>query len=148
MRHGVVMDTNVALLLILSAYDPQLVGRKTLASFTTSDLLVATSFVDLNPDVLMTAHVHAEVSNLAVQSVPRRSRDRVLMVVKRFMTDAADVTPPVERVVDHPSYPRLGVTDAGLLVAAGFTLLLLTEDKELRATARAAGSYACGLADL
>ena len=71
MRHGVVIDTNVALLLILSAYDPQLVGRKTLASFTTSDLLVATSFVDLNPDVLMTAHVHAEVSILAVQSVPR-----------------------------------------------------------------------------
>lgn len=128
-RHGAVfIDTNLLLVLIVGALDPNQIERfKRTNAYTREDYLLLTAFVGNFSKMLTTPNVLTEVSNLLGQlSEPLRRRALAALGVLSGTTHENYL--PTATLAADPSFPVLGVADASILGSIDGHVTVLTDD--------------------
>jgi hypothetical protein len=134
-QDGILLDTNVLLLLLLANFQPLLVGGKRLEKYALEDGLLLTNFVRLFSRILTTPHILAETSNLASQALSGKLKTEFFSTLfPLFCNDSPEALHSCEvkeAGVDRPLFIRLGLTDASVVASLDATRLLLTDDLDL-----------------
>jgi len=146
---GVLVDTNILLLFFVGTFDPRLIPQfKRTAQFTVEDFAILAPLLLSFRQIVTTPNILTEVSNLSGQiGEPRRrqyfthfsQRIGVLNEVGRLAekyTTSADIVR-----LDH--FPRLGLTDSGIIQIAKGAYLVLTDDLMLYSSLSHAGVDVC-----
>ncbi len=143
---GILLDTNVLLLLWLAKFDPRLIGGKRLEKYTPEDAVLLAGYVGQFKRILTTSTILTETSNLAALVL---SGDRKLALFRRLFP-LFGVSPPkgfhrcaVDGLtLDESIFVRLGFTDASTAATVGTQHLLLTDDLDLYLATQAQGAPA------
>jgi len=145
---GVLLDTNVLLLLWLSAFDPSLVGGKRLEKYSSDDAALLQSFVAQFSRILTTHTILAETSNLAASVLGGHRKRQLFERLYPFF----NTRPPDQfghcAIGDLPLladvFVPLGFTDATLIasITQPDPQLLLTDDLDLYVAAVTRGAHA------
>lgn len=143
---GILLDTNVLLLLWLAKFDPRLIGGKRLEKYTPDDVELLAGYVGQFKRILTTSTILTETSNLAALVL---SGDRKLALFRRLFP-LFGVSPPDDfhrcsvdgLTLDESIFVRLGFTDASIAATVGTQHLLLTDDLDLYLAAQAQGAPA------
>jgi|GEM_PF-267862 hypothetical protein len=145
---GVLLDTNVLLLLWLSSFDPSLVGGKRLEKYSYESAALLQHYVGQFSRVLTTHTILAETSNLAALVLGGRRKKELFTQLYPFF----GANPPqgfhhcsldgLELIEDV--FVPLGFTDATVVAAlhAPPQRLLLTDDLDLYLAAVNRGAHA------
>lgn len=132
---GILLDTNVLLLLLFTIYQPDKIGKKRLEKYGESDGELLVSYIKQFSRVLTTQHVLAETSNLLRQIVSGQLRSDLarkfhplfcLNQPNSFEQCAIEVGS-----IDIELFSQLGLTDSGLAAIVQTKRLLLTDDLDL-----------------
>jgi rRNA-processing protein FCF1 len=127
----VLLDANLLLFLAVGQFDPNLIGRKRLDIYTTSDFELLKALIDGYQGNRTTPHVLAEVSNLADQCVPR-SRHREF---RSFLADLVKLLDekwvPAEEICATEEFSQLGLADAAITRLADEQTVVFSVDAEL-----------------
>jgi hypothetical protein len=141
---GVLLDTNVLLLLLMAQFKPDLIGGKRLEKYTTDDAQLLLRFVGQFKRILTTTHILTETSNLAAQVLSGRLKTEFFERAYPLFCLQADLAfhtcPTDSKAVDAHTFVRLGFTDANLASTVNSTRLLLTDDLDLHLAACAKGA--------
>lgn len=147
LRHrddGILLDTNLLLLLWLAQFDPSLVGGKRLAKYTPQDVDLLVAYVEKFNCILTTHTILTETSNLAALVLTgNRKRDFFTWLLPLF-----DINPPkgFQRcpvdglALNAEIFVNLGFTDATLVATAEGSHFLLTDDLDLYLAAQSRGA--------
>lgn len=128
---GVFVDANLLVLLVAGVTDPTIISRhKRLQEFEPDDFERLYKLVTRYSTILLTPNTLTEASNLLRQHRdPERSK--LLKTLGILIRETHEVYQNSSDVVDHPSFLRLGLTDAGLLQLASEDTPLITVDLDL-----------------
>lgn len=141
---GILLDTNVLLLLLFANFQPTLIGGKRLEKYALEDGQLLTSYVNRFSRILTTPHILAETSNLAAQVLTGKWKAEFFSrMFPLFCTDSKDALHQCEIKnggVDCSIFVRLGLTDASLVATIDVNRLLLTDDLDLHLAALAKGA--------
>ena len=134
---GVFVDANLLVLLVAGALDPAIIPRhKRLRTFGTEDFERLRDLAAHYQQVLVTPNTLTEASNLLGQhGEPERSL--LLTTLRSLIHESREVVVASADAADHPSFPRLGLTDAGLLGLVSKDTPLVTVDLDLYLAAAA-----------
>lgn len=125
------VDSNLLVLLVVGLLDRDLVGRhRRTRQFTVEDYDLLRRMVVDAGTLLVTPNTLTEASNLlGYHDEPQRSR---LMDTLGALIDGSEESfVPSEVAIRNAAFPRLGLTDAGLLEAISAKNPLLTADAAL-----------------
>ena len=138
---GVFMDANLLVLLVGGTLNPAIIGRhKRLRTFGLEDFERLQQVVSEFKHVLVTPNTLTEASNLLGQhGEPERSR--LLAALRVLIHESREVAIASTEAADHPAFPRLGLTDAGLLRLVSRDTPLLTVDLGLYLAASKDDAY-------
>lgn len=143
-RSGVLLDTNILLLLVASQFEPSTVGSSRLAKYTRRDAELLASVVGRFRRIWTTVHILTETSNLARQLFRGAQRTELfhLLYPKFFMQtpDGFSLLKVRSSWIAEREFVALGFTDAALAAITGRGRLLLTDDLSLHLTACARGA--------
>jgi len=128
---GVLVDTNVLLLLFVGLFDRRLITSfKRTKKFTDDDYDLLSRFLTCFSRIVTTPNILSEVNSLSGQlGEPRRTA--------YFLDFARRIQPLDERylpssgIAEAECFPRLGLTDSGILQLAKDNYLVLTDDAKL-----------------
>ena len=125
------MDANLLVLLVAGALDPDIIARhRRLRTFGPEDFERVQEMVSGFERVLVTPNTLTEASNLLGQHrEPERSR--LLTTLRILIDESHEVVVASADAAGHPSFPRLGLTDAGLLGLVSQDTPLVTVDLNL-----------------
>lgn len=143
-RSGILLDTNVLLLLIMSQFRPSLVGGHRLEKYALADADLLEEFVARFRRIFTTVHVLTETSNLAAQALKGTTRDELFSwLYPKFSGADSKALVPLRvrsRALNEAVFVRLGLTDAALTAVAAKGRLLLTDDLDLHVAASSLGA--------
>lgn len=132
---GILLDTNVLLLLLFAIYQPDKIGKKRLAKYGESDGELLVSYIKQFSRVLTTQHVLAETSNLLRQIVSGQlSSDLAKEFHPLFclnQPNSFEQCAVEGENIDIELFSQLGLTDSGLAAVVQTKRLLLTDDLDL-----------------
>ena len=128
---GILVDTNILLLLFIGAFDQDLIQRfKRTRQFTVEDYATLTSILGLFDKIATNPHILTEVSNLSGQlGEPARSE-----YFKKFSSDIIlleEENMASRDVATMQEFVRFGLTDTGIIRLARRRYLVLTDDFRL-----------------
>lgn len=128
---GVLIDSNLVLLLVIGRIERNLVARfKRTRQFSVEDFDVLTGIASVFSRVVVTPHILAEVSNLATE-LHGRTRAAFLSHFAR-MIEVVDERHVTGVATSQDSFfGRLGVTDTAIILATTRSFLVLTVDATL-----------------
>lgn len=143
---GILLDTNVLLLLWLAKFDPRLIGGKRLEKYTPDDVELLAGYVGQFKRILTTSTILTETSNLAALVLSGQRKQALF----RRLFPLFGASPPdgfhrcsVDGLtLDESIFVRLGFTDASIAATVGTQHLLLTDDLDLYLAAQAQGAPA------
>lgn len=134
-QDGVLLDTNVLLLLLAHRFDPQLVGGKRLEKYDIEAAHLLMACVGPFQRILTTSAILAEVSNFADLMLSGKKKREFLTMLHVFFNA------PTPKEVEHCSihgielpmqvFVKLGYTDTSILSVAKTPHFLLTDDLDL-----------------
>lgn len=133
--NGVLLDTNVLLLLIFAAFMPEKIeGSRRLAKYDEASGRLLFEFVGQFDKIIITQHVLAEVSNLARQNLTGALWNRMaaelyprFCVLDRSEWEVRDAD---TTRIEFTWFAKLGLTDSAIVANLG-TTFLLTDDLDL-----------------
>ena len=125
------MDANLLVLLTAGALDPEIIAKhRRLRTFGPEDFERVQEMVSGFERVLVTPNTLTEASNLLGQHrEPERSR--LLTTLRILIGESHEVVVVSADAARHPSFLRLGLTDAGLLGLVSQNTPLVTVDLDL-----------------
>ena len=136
---GILLDTNVLLLLLFAKFQPDMIGGKRLEKYAFEDAQLLADYVRYFSRILTTPHILAETSNLAAQVLTGRKKadffNQMFPLCCRDSQDALHQCEMKSGSVDQAIFVRLGLTDASLVAAIDVNKLLLTDDLDLHLAA-------------
>lgn len=143
---GILLDTNVLLLLWLATFDPRLIGGKRLEKYTSEDAVLLAGYVGQFKRILTTSTILTETSNLAALVLSGQRKQTLF----RRLFPLFGASPPDDfhrcsvdgLTLDESIFVRLGFTDASIAATVGTQHLLLTDDLDLYLAAQAQGTPA------
>lgn len=143
---GILLDTNVLLLLWLAKFDSRLIGGKRLEKYTPDDVELLAGYVGQFKRILTTSTILTETSNLAAQVLSGQRKQTLF----RRLFPLFGASPPDDfhrcsvdgLTLDESIFVRLGFTDASIAATVGTQHLLLTDDLDLYLAAQAQGAPA------
>ena len=128
-RNGVLLDTNLVLLLWVGCWSPTAIGHhKRTNQFDIDDFRLLEQVIAKFGRIVVTPCILAEASNLVRQS-PRR-RELAESIALQLPNLEERFLPSVE-IVNTPAFVPLGLTDAGIVELARDRWLVLTVDLDL-----------------
>lgn len=132
-RKGVLIDTNILLLLILGSADINQVGRNNrLRKYTPQDLQLVQELIKRSRGpILATPHVLAETDNLARQALNGSLQKKAMVFIRNLIINLEEVPIPSKQAVQDPVYFWLGLTDAGIAQVKTRGCIVLLDDGRL-----------------
>jgi hypothetical protein len=130
---GVLIDTNISLLLFAGTFDRGLINRfKRLERFTSDDYDVLIDLLTVLGPIRTTPHVLTEVSNFWWQQLKIRDRQGAMYAAHfaGLVKDLAEHAAASADIVDSVAFMSFGLTDAQIARLAA-EHLVLTEDFRL-----------------
>lgn len=141
---GILLDTNVLLLLLVNQIKPDLIGGKRLEAYRLEDAQILSAYVGNFSKILTTAHVLAETSNFIRQIVKGKVQAEFLALLYPIFClndeDALLECAIRGQDIDIKFFVRLGLTDSGLLACGNKGHLILTSDLDLHIAAASSGA--------
>lgn len=131
-ERGILVDTNLMVLLVVGRYDPERIGSfKRTAAYTKFDLELVHRLLRPFRRRVTTPHVLTEVDNIARQ-LPAREHGSLSAAMYEIAAGLLELSMPTVDLMSSPIYPRVGLTDA-MIVATALELdcLVLTDDYPL-----------------
>lgn len=126
MKGRVFIDTNLLLLLIVGLYDKGYISsHKRTSGFTVHDFEMLCLLVDRAQIVVMSS-VYVEVSNLLWQTASPYC-DLIRARLKEFIEQNCEIHVPSSDASIDDAFSSLGLTDAGLLIAAKDDVILTVD---------------------
>jgi hypothetical protein len=127
---GILIDTNLMVLIAVGAYDPQrvLTFKRTL-KYTLDDLVLMHRLLSYFVRRITTPNILTEVDNLTRQ-LPEAEYAAISVSIGQLVTNFFEVYIPSAGVIDNPNYPLLGLTDCVTAMAAR-DVLVVTDDFRL-----------------
>jgi rRNA-processing protein FCF1 len=130
-REGLLIDSNLLLLLFVGLYDRTRIDKfKRTAQFTVKDFEVLFAFVKRFKEVVTTPSILTEVSNLLGQ-LPDRLRHSFYQHFAYALKELHEHYTPSQELGDEKAFPKFGLTDTAILQAANGKYLVLTDDFRL-----------------
>jgi hypothetical protein len=127
---GVVLDTNLLLLLILGGARRELIGKKRLNMFSAEDYDTLSAIVDRFGLLATTPNILTEVSNLADQ-ITGSHRDAYIGSFVNHLSMLDERYVPSNKLVGSPVFNLFGLSDAVIAEIATRELLVMTIDLPL-----------------
>lgn len=129
---GVIVDSNLLLLLLIGSYSPTLISSfKRTTRYTSSDFDLLVEALALFSKLLTTAHILTEVSNLAGQ-LGEPVKEQVMRNLAGTISVLTELPVPAEEAATEPAFPRFGLTDTAILrQGRAGEYLVLTDDFRL-----------------
>lgn len=125
---GLLLDSNLLLLLVVGNYDRALVSRyKRLSVFAPEDYDILVAVVARFRHLYITPNTTTEVSNLA-GGLSGPVRDACFDVLKQTVLASQEMLVSSAEAVTHAAFLTLGITDAAIFRVAGNPPLVLTMD--------------------
>lgn len=139
---GILIDTNILLLLIVGSYKRDLVGRhKRTVTFLPRDYDLLVRLVGQFDKILTTHAIMCEVSNLASQ-IGDPDRTEILATLRRFVGAMQEHAISSIDASRCERFLKIGITDSGILELAKTDIPVLTDDIVLANFIRASGATA------
>jgi predicted nucleic acid-binding protein len=128
---AVMLDANLLVLLIVGMTSREYIERhRHLRAYNEADLdLLLESIAPMSP-VVVTSNVLTEVSNLASQ-IAEPARAQIAETFRKFAGLVEERHVESRHAVEHPDFPRLWLTDAGILDELAGAHVLFTADLDL-----------------
>ena len=128
---GVLVDTNILLLFAVGSFDRRRIPSfKRTSQFTVEDYDLLVRVLDCFEKIVTTPCILAEVSNLS-----GAIKDPAKTELFQRFAQAIDVLDEQyvrsETAASHASFPRLGLTDAGIICLSREKYVVLTADLDL-----------------
>lgn len=124
-RVGVLLDTNVLLMLAVGSFDPNYISQhKNTNAFSVEDFHLLVSIVDPIDRIVATPNIITETDNLVRQN-PRGQDIRTR--VRELISVIHEVPIASVKAVQSERYPALGVADCATLVASDGYLVITTD---------------------
>jgi hypothetical protein len=138
-RGSIILDTNLAVLLIVGLADRSLVRQhKRLAAFDEIDFDHLKEVVEGHAALLFSPNILTESNNIARQA-PVGAREAIQAVFTKIVRGAVEHYVESIRAVERPEFRWLGLSDAVILLLASGETLVLTTDVALYLAAQEAG---------
>lgn len=138
-RAGLLIDTNILLLLFVGNFERRLIARfKRTAKFGPEDHDLVTGLFPLFERIVTTPNILTEVSNLAGQ-LESHQKPGYFAAFARSMALLEEQYIPSVDIGRMTEFDRLGLTDAGILRVARGGYLVLTDDFRLAGLLDSAG---------
>ncbi len=129
---GLLLDSNLLLLLLVGAYDRNLIGNgryNKLSKYTLEDLKILVRLKSMFSRVATTAHVLTELSNLA-GDFPESIKTGCFHSFRKSFASLDELSASSREAAQRPEFHFLGLTDS---VLAHFTpeFLMVSDDARL-----------------
>ena len=142
---GILLDTNLLLVLLIGGVDRQRVGKfKRTADFGEDTFDVLVEFLQAFEKKVTTPHVLTEVSNLA-SSLYGDDRKLFFHAFRTFVMNSQEVSIPSAEAVIDENLAAFGLTDTIILSEAAGKYLLITTDLALKSMFESTGGDALGI---
>jgi len=130
-RAGVLVDTNLLLLLLAGTVDRKLIGQwKRTRTFDEEDFELLSDLLEAHRGLVITPHIAAEVSNLAM-SLGRRDHERFFELFAGYLQESEERLMAVRDIAVVDVFARLGVTDTVIARFKRRRPLVITDDLPL-----------------
>lgn len=131
-KSGVILDSNLFLLLLTGSYDKKGIGNyKITQAYKERDFELLLTVLGPFQTLVTTSSILAEVSNLSGNADGRFSKPYFDFFIKQILI-YQEVYPRSANFVEQETFRRLGLTDAGIIYAARQgNYLILTDDLPL-----------------
>lgn len=121
------VDTNLLVLLSVGTWDRGYIPtHKRSSQFTPEDYDLLVGILSRYKEIVVTPNILTESSNLCAQT-GEPARSHVLSVLKALTHDWEESYVRSSDASDHPTFLRLGLTDAAIHVAAEDATVLTTD---------------------
>lgn len=131
-RDGVLLDTNVLLLLLIGATDEALIASSRLkGAYTGSDYLLLASLVSRARGYVVTPHVATETWDLGNNWLSGEHQQRFKQHFVRFVQRSRERWVRTQLLVAEKYFLRLGVADAGIVWFKRRRPVVVTDDSGL-----------------
>lgn len=128
---GLLIDTNILLLVIIGLCDRKLIGSfKRVIQYADKDYEVVTQLANNFNFLVTTPYILTETSNLAFQ-LPNCYHDNLSAVMQKLLHKSVERYIPSVEIVEDRSFTKYGITDAGISVISQGNYLVLTDDFKL-----------------
>lgn len=147
-ERGVIIDTNLLLLLLFGLFDKtQLKRFKCVAQYEESDFEILKKLAFLFKQVYVTPQILAELTNLA--KVSETEEKKLLATIIQLLRETREKYFAKNQLLNEPLLVRFGFTDTTILTAArGKRLLVITEDFPLTIALQAESCDVLNLNDI
>lgn len=130
-RRGILIDTNILLLLLIGLFDRRLIGQfKRTRIFATEDFDLLCRILSRFERRVTTPHILTEVSNLAGQ-LPDAHRSACFKMLSRLIGQMPEHYLASSEIATVGVFERFGLTDCGIEQVAVGAYLVLTDDFKL-----------------
>lgn len=128
MTRALVLDANLLVLLVVGLTDSSLILKhKRTRNFQVDDLALLKEILERVQTILVTPHIAAEASNLIGQTDDVTAA-ALRLTLGRLLSSVQEKYEPSTLLVEEADFPRLGLTDAGVLRLAREQIPVLTAD--------------------
>ena len=132
---GVLVDTNILLLLFIGSVERRLIERfkrTNSRGFAESDYELLTNFLKLFDNrVVTTPHILTEVSNLAGQLGSQKQKQRFFSHFAKGISQLIEHCESSENLAQIGSFVKFGLTDTAIINLVKGQYLVLTDDFRL-----------------
>jgi hypothetical protein len=130
-RKGVLVDSNLLLLLVMGAYAPHRIQAFSRTSaYTRDDFVILAEFLSPFQRIMTTPNILTEVSNLA-NKLSSELLPGFYAVLRAFINRLSEMSSPSMTVAGAAIFLRLGLTDAAISTISQGQFLVLTDDAVL-----------------
>jgi hypothetical protein len=130
-RHkGLLVDTNVLLLLLIGSLDSKLIGKFKITAnqgFDEADFNILRSFIEKFKTIVTTPHILAEVSNHA-DKIKGDDHKRIFGQFISLIQQLDEYAESTKLLVKSDAFVRFGLTDTAISSLASKNFLVLTVD--------------------
>jgi hypothetical protein len=125
---GILVDTNLLLLLVVGHYDSERIPRFPRTNqFTSEDFRLVQTIVNFFLTRITTPNILTEVDNLIRQAVPRNEHQAMSTIMQTIINTQFEIHIPSANVASNPLYGALGLADCATLMCPP-DRLVLTDD--------------------
>lgn len=141
-KYGVLIDTNLLVLLAVGLVDPNLISKhKKLNAYTDQSFKILFGIFTSCRKILISSHIIAETSNLMTHGMYGELETNVFLALKGIIDLEVfhELHIQAEHITKNESYLKYGISDSGLLELIKEKIVLLTDDYRLSGYAESKG---------
>lgn len=133
-RNGVLLDTNLLVLLIVGLVDPKMIDtHKRLSAYTKEDFTLLVGILDTCKNIIASPHILAETSNLASNGSYGEIEEKIFLALKGILLQEKfiEIHTGASEISSKDGFLTFGLSDIGLLETLNKKYVLLTDDFRL-----------------